>query len=102
MAKAAFNALLVVMPYKPQTAEFTAFEAAVKNHSLTKYNFNFDKNREEVRAVIKTNSNSKRYRTTRTIYIILRCKSYLYMIVSNRCITILLDITILSLFMQKQ
>lgn len=52
MAKTAFNALLVIMPYKPESAEYVAFEAAVKNHSMAKYNYDFEKNREEVRDVL--------------------------------------------------
>jgi hypothetical protein len=55
MAKTAFNALLVVLPYKPETPEFVAFEAAVKNHSLMKYNFDFEKSRADVSSTILNN-----------------------------------------------
>jgi hypothetical protein len=43
------------MPYTPQTTEFADFETAVKNHSLMKYNYDFEKNRKEVRIAIQTN-----------------------------------------------
>nr|XP_022325510.1 atrial natriuretic peptide receptor 1-like [Crassostrea virginica] len=47
-AKAAYNALLVGMPYKPESVKYVEFEEALKNHSLSKYNYDFDADRTDV------------------------------------------------------
>ncbi|XP_061165071.1 atrial natriuretic peptide receptor 1-like [Saccostrea echinata] len=52
IAKKAFNALLVALPNNPESPEFAIFEASVKNHSLTKYNYDFDAEKSDVQHYI--------------------------------------------------
>ncbi|XP_062584910.1 atrial natriuretic peptide receptor 1-like [Saccostrea cucullata] len=52
IAKKAFNSLLVALPNNPESPEFKVFEAAVKNHSLTKHNYDFDAEKTDVQHYI--------------------------------------------------
>ncbi|XP_061165072.1 atrial natriuretic peptide receptor 1-like [Saccostrea echinata] len=48
IAKKAFNVLLVALPKNPESPEIKVFEASVKNHSITKYNYDFDTEKTDV------------------------------------------------------
>ena len=36
------------VPYKPESVKYVEFEQALKNHSLSKYNYDFDADRTDV------------------------------------------------------